>query len=213
MTKEMPLAITISRQLGSGGAFLGQRIAEKMNMLYLDREIIKEVADKLGVTAEHLEWRDEKVSSRWQTIINSLAFTQAEFYSPPDLIMPSDKEIFETESEIISKISQKNSVVVIGRCGSYVLKNHPRHISIFLHADMNFRLKRVQEIYKLSEKEALKFIKSVDVSRARYVHEFTKNDMHDVRQYHLSLDTGVLGMDGAEDVIMNYIHTRFKDLE
>jgi len=76
MEKELPLVITISRQLGSGGALLGQKLAEKMKMLYLDREIIKEVAEKLGILTEDIEWRDERIISEWRSIIKLITSVQ-----------------------------------------------------------------------------------------------------------------------------------------
>ncbi|MEL7659168.1 MAG: cytidylate kinase family protein, partial [Bacillota bacterium] len=99
MVNDYPLVITISRQLGSGGAYLGQKLAEKMNMLYFDREIIKKVAEKLGLITENLEWCDEKVISRWQSIMNSMTYVQNALYSPPEYVIPSSKEIFEAETD------------------------------------------------------------------------------------------------------------------
>ena len=213
MTHELPLVITISRQLGSGGTFLGQRLAEKMKMLYLDREIINKVAEKLGILTKNLEWRDEKIISKWQLIINSLAYAESTLYSSPELGMPPDKEIFKAESDIILKVANENSAVIIGRGSSYILKNHPKHVSIYLHADIEFRKQRIQKLYGISFKDAMKFIESVDKSRAIYIHELTGRDMNDSRQYHLSIDTGVLGLEGSEKVILDYLGARFGDVD
>lgn len=213
MVQDLPLVITISRQLGSGGAFLGQRLAEKMKMLYLDREIINKVAEELGALPKNLEWRDERIISKWQSIINSMAYTESALYSPAEYIMPSDKEIFKAESDIILKIANERSAVIIGRGSSYILKNHPNHASIYLHANVEFRKQRLQEIYGVSSKDAIKSIESTDKFRARYIHELTGHEMNDARQYHLSIDTGVLGLEKAENLIYDYLSTRFGDVE
>lgn len=209
MTQELPFVITISRQLGSGGSYLGQRLASKLNMLYLDREIISDVAEKLGVLAEDLESRDEKLISKWEFILNSLAYAQPEVYTLSEKILPSNKEIFQAEKDIILKVANEKRAVIIGRGGSYILRNHKNHLSIFLHADIGFRMQRLQELYGISSKEAEKSIESVDKSRARFIRELTGSDLYDTRQYHLSIDTGVLGLNGAEDLIINYLNERF----
>ena len=213
MAHELPLVITISRQLGSGGAFLGHRLAEKMKMLYLDREIINKVSEKLGILPNNLEWRDERIISQWQSTINLIAHAKSGLYSPVEYILPADKEIFKAESDIILKIANEKSAVIIGRGSSYILRNHPNHVSIYLHADVEFRKQRLQEIYGVSSKDAIKSIESTDKLRARYIHEFTGHEMNDARQYHLSIDTGVLGLEESENLIYDYLRTRFGDVD
>jgi len=213
MVHELPLVITISRQLGSGGAFLGQRLADKMKMLYLDREIINKAAEELGALPKNLEWRDERIISKWLSIINSMAYAESALYSPAEYIMPSDKEIFKAESDIILKIANERSAVIIGRGSSYILQNHPKHVSIYLYADVEFRKKRLQEIYGVTSEEAIKYIESTDKMRARYIQELTGHEMNDARQYHLSIDTGVLGLEKAENLIYDYLRTRFRDVD
>ncbi|GAB6106059.1 cytidylate kinase-like family protein [Fusibacter bizertensis] len=213
MVQGLPLVITINRQLGSGGAFLGRQLAEKLKMLYLDREIINKVAEELGTLPENLEWRDERIISKWQAIINSIGYSQSVLYSPAEYIMPSDKEIFKAESDIILKIANERSAVIIGRGSSYILQNHPNHVSIYLHANVEFRKQRVQEIYGVSSEDAIKSMESSDKFRARYIHELTGLEMNDARQYHLSIDTGVLGLEKAENLIYDYLRTRFGNVD
>ena len=216
MENESPLVITISRQLGSGGALLGQKLAEKLGMLYLDQKIIKEVAEKLGVLTEDIEWRDERIISEWRSVIKLLASVQPKISYPMfEMAVPnvpvtlSNKELFEAESEIISRVAKEKPAVIIGRCGSYILRNHPKHVSIFLHANIEFRKQNVQEYYGVSDKDAAQIIESADKYRIRYIHEFTGCDMNDARQYHLSIDAGVLGLDGAVNLVSEYIQNRF----
>lgn len=212
MTNELPLVITISRQFGSGGLFLGGRLAETMKMMLLDRQIIDKAAEKMGVQKENLEGRDERITPKWQSIMNSLAYVESTYCIPPEYLIPNDKEIFKVESEIILKVANENPVVIIGRGGGYILRNRPNHISIYLHADVEFRERLIQEQYSISAKEAANYVEAVDKSRTRYVHDITGRDMNDARQYHLSVDTGILGLEGAEKVIMAYLGARFGDI-
>ena len=144
MKKTSPFVITISRQLGSGGAYIGQQLAKNLNIFYADREIIGQAAKQLSVLNEDLESRDEKILSFWQSFIRSFAIAP-DVYVPPQIIAPTDRGLFKTESEIIARIAKERSAVIIGRCGSYILREHPNHVSIFLHGDITFRKGRIQK--------------------------------------------------------------------
>jgi len=208
MSKTSPFAITISRQLGSGGAYLGQRLAARLHILYLDREIIYEAAKKLKVSEDTVASCDEKLTPLPQKLSKSLSTYSIGTYVPPALDMVTDETVHNTESEVIKSIAQERSVVVIGRGGFHVLKSHPRHLSIFLHADIDFRQQRVQKLYDVSERQALKLIESIDKERARYLHAMTGYDWTNALQYQLCLDTSVIGLDKAEEIIMDTVRTR-----
>ena len=212
MTEVLPYVITISRQLGSGGAYLGQRLAFRLNALYLDHEIVRQAAQELKIPEENLAVRDEKVTSRWQAILQSFVDTNSWAYDPPPLDTLNDKNLYKVESDIITRIANQRNAVIVGRGGHYVLHTHPRCLSVFLHAHIHFRQQRVQELYKVSAAEALKLINSIDQDRGYYLKALTGQDWLDARQYHLSLDTGVLGLDKAEDIIIKTLQARFSDV-
>jgi CMP/dCMP kinase len=208
MSKEMPFTITISRQLGSGGAYLGQQLAASLNILYLDREILYHAAQELQISEEDLHARDERVTPRWQSWIETLALGYSPESVHPVIGVPTDQTLFNTESEIIKRISKDRSVVVVGRAGSHILREDPRHLSVFLHADIPFRKPRVQEFHHVSAPEALKLIDSIDRARARYLRVFTGQDWMNAGQYHLCIDTGATGLDKAEDIILTTLKAR-----
>lgn len=212
MDKNVPYVLTISRQFGSGGAYLGQRLATRLNILYLDREILQRSAKELGVPETVLEHRDEKVTPRWKFSLQAMTVATSWIYTPPSLDWVADETLYNTESDIIRHIAQKCSAVIIGRGGHYVLHQHPRCLSILLHANIDFRQQRVQELYQVSAQKALKLIDSIDQERARYLRKLTGHDWTDVRQYHLSLDTSLVGLDKAEDVILATLHARFGNI-
>jgi len=204
MIEKARFAITISRQLGSGGAYIGKQLAEKLNVFYADREIISEAAKQLAVLKEELEARDEKVLSFWQSLLQSYAVAP-DAYMPPQPIVPADQELFKTESEIIERIARERSAVIIGRCGFHVLREHPHHVSVFLHAGMSFRKARLQCLYEITEEIAKKMIAESDAERARYNHKFTGKEWTDVRQYNLAFDTGKVGVDKSVELILQYL--------
>jgi cytidylate kinase len=212
MKETSPFVITISRQIGSGGAYLGKRLASRLNVLYLDREIMSQAAKELKMPVESLESRDEKLTPFWRSLLESYAYVTPTPYVPPPLHMPTDRELYSTESNIITRIAQQHSVVIVGRGGYYVLRQHPRHLSILLHADIAFRQKRVQELYHVSAEEALKLIKSIDKEREHYLRALTGQNCMDARHYHLSIDTSVVGLEKAEEIILATLRARFGDI-
>ncbi len=204
MNTTSTFVITISRQLGSGGAYIGQQLAKELNIYYADREIINETAQKLSMLEDGLKLRDEKLSSFWQSNLQSCMYCSYT-YIPPQIYVPTDRILFEAEAEVIQHIANSNSAVIIGRCGSYILRNHPNHLSIFLHGDADFRKKRIREIYSLNEEEAAKMLSKSDKDRAQYNHALTKKDWTDSRQYDLSIDTSKIGLDNSVKLILQYI--------
>lgn len=209
-----PFVVTISRQLGSGGRFIGERLSSRLNALYLDREIISRAAEKLRVSEEYLEAMDEKNTSFWQSFLLSST------YDSPNLFIPSstpaflsEQDLFQVEREIISHLAEKRMAVIVGRASSYILRDHPRHISLYLYADISVRCERVQQKYNLPVDKALKMIEETDRSRSRYLHNITGVDWNDARQYHFCIDTGALDLPKTENLIIEYLQQRFGPLE
>jgi CMP/dCMP kinase len=202
MKQSSPFVITISRQLGSGGAYLGQKLAKNLNIFYADREIIGQVAKQFSLLEGDLESRDEKISSFWQSYLQSYAFGAPDAYIPPYVIIPTDRELFNAETKIIEHIAKERSAVIIGRCSSHILREHPNHLSVFLHAEITFRINRIQKLYNVSAEVAEKMIVQSDKERALYNHTFTGKDWIDVRQFDISLDTSKIGLDKSFELIL-----------
>ena len=204
MKNTSPLAMTISRQLGCGGAYVGQQLAKKLNVFYADREIIHQAAKRFSVLEEDLKSRDEKKLSFWQSFIRSYAIAP-DTYVKPHIMAPSDHALFKTESEIIARIAKERSAVIIGRCGSYILREHPNHVSLFLHADIAFRKNRIQALYAVSEEVAGNMIAQSDKERALYHRTVTGQRWSDARRYHLTIDTSQIGLDKTVELILKYL--------
>jgi CMP/dCMP kinase len=204
MDRTSLFVIAISRQLGSGGAYIGQNLAKNLNVFYADREIISQAAKQFSMLEEDLESRDEKTISFWDSFFQSFAYI-SEIYVPPQVIGPTDRELFETETEIIKGIAKDRSAVIVGRCSTYILRKHPNHLSIFLHANTTFRNSRVQKLYNVSEEIAGKMITQSDSERDQYYNKFTGKEWTDLRNYDISIDTSKIGLDKSEGLIMKYL--------
>ena len=211
MSEQAPYVITISRQMGSGGGYIGQRVASRLGIQYADREIVRQAAQVFDVPVEAVEPVDEKMTPAWESVLRSFEQGRPEFcYLPSANLPPQDSEFHAAESTVIIHIAKNWSSVIVGRGGYYLLRNRPRHLAVFLYSDVNFRIKRVQEICKVSPKEAAKMIESSDYERKRYLFDTTGVDWADARQYHLSLDTGALGFPLVEEIIIDCLNAHIK---
>jgi cytidylate kinase len=204
MNKNSLFVITISRQLGSGGSYLGQKLAKNLNVFYADREIINQAAKQFSILEEELESREERKNSFLESFFQSFTYT-SEVYLLPQIIGPTDRELFNAETEIIKRIVKDRSAVIIGRCSTHIFCGHPNHVSIFLHGNIKFRNGRVQELYHVSKETAGKMIAQSDKERAIYYQTFTGKEWTDLRQYDLCIDTSKIGFEKSEALIMNYL--------
>jgi len=205
--------ITIGRQLGSGGALMGKRISEHFGFRYIDREILVAASEVLNIPKENLEWVEEKNFSIWGAFLQANVYDMQ--YVPEEWYMPTSRQLFETQTKIIEKAIEESSSVVVGRCGSYLFENHPKHVSIFFHADLETRIKRLEASGKLAlfGSDAKKAIEKEDKDRGRYYNAYTGRKWLDLTNYDLCIDSGVMGEDQITDIIVEYMYVRFPELK
>jgi len=206
MEKTKSFVITISRQLGSGGAYIGQQLAKDLNIFFADREIITKAAKRLSTLEENLELREERTLSFWESFMKTTYNAHGVYMAPTAPILDfTDNELFAVESDVMKHIVDESSAVIIGRCGFDVLRQHPNHVSIFMHANKEFRNDRIQNLYNVSHEDAEKMIDKSDKARAVYCKTFTEKEWADARNYDISIDTGNLGIDKTTEFLLNYI--------
>ncbi|MBU0992531.1 MAG: cytidylate kinase-like family protein [Proteobacteria bacterium] len=206
MTTPLPFQITIARQPGSGGAELGRRIACRMGLGYLDRQILQHAAEELKMTEADLAHREERIKSFWIRLIETFSTTCPEYIistTPPPPIISDDK-LIEAEKRVLLQLAAQGSCVIVGRCGFHVLGGQARLLNIFIHAPRRFRIERLIKFYGAdSETIASQLIDSMDLDRKRYVERLTKKSWYDARNYHLSIDMSQMGFDAAEETIVS----------
>ncbi len=206
MNRSKSSVITISRQIGSGGAYIGKKLAQKLDIYYADREILNKAAQQLSVLERDIEQREEKLQSFWETYFQMSRYATDVFLNPI-LIQPNSLDLFNAEAEIIRRLATEQPAVIIGRCGFHILRDLPNKVSIFLHANVDFRKNRIQEVFNVSEKEALEMITRVDKERAQFIEEYTGKKWNDARLFDLCIDTGILGVDKSVDLLINYLES------
>ena len=203
-----PIAVTISRQFGAGGARIGRQLAERLGYRYLDQEILRRVAGRVRQEAEALSDREERLSSLWETALQIFAIGAPEAtYPPSSLCHPvSDRELFDLEAEVIGEVAARENAVIVGRGGFWVLRNHPRLVSVFLHGERGIRSATIRSLYGLSStKEALAWVERCDRARARYLKAMTGVEWPAAGNFQICLDTGRVSDAAAVDMIVRLV--------
>jgi cytidylate kinase len=197
--------ITISRQMGSGGSYIGQVIAKRLGLKYVDREVLHLAAKEFGYDEETIVARSERVTSFWERVLGGLSFGGPDaHYHPPPLGNFSDRELFEKQTQILKRIAGQEDCVVVGWAGVFLLPRHRGMFSAFCHAPKSFRVKRLMSIYKgLTEEKARALIAESDRTRELYFEEMTRHDWMCARNYNLSIDTSLQPLDDIAELIID----------
>ena len=204
MNKNEKFVITINRELGSGGRTVGRKLAEKLNVEFYDKTLIRELTEKFNLTIEEVEKMKGNSRSWWINFVNKISVTPTG-QVPAKLDIPTTEEMFKVETEILKGIADIASCVVAGRSGFYVFRDEPNSMSILIQASMPFRIERVMRKQNLTEDEARKTIEKVDKMRENYVQKYTKTSRYDTRNYDLVISADGKTEDEIVELIMEYI--------
>ena len=205
MTKD--LVITIGRQFGSGGRQIGKLLSEKLGIPYYDKEILTEAAKDSGICEEIFEEHDEKPT---RSLLFSLVtgmqnhMSSGAFY----MDMPLNHRIFLAQFDASRRIADEGPCVIVGRCADYVLRDNPDAVSIFVKADMPSKIDRAVKYYGIEADKAEDRIRKADKQRASYYNYYATATWGDVENYDLVVDTGVLGVEGAVELIAKFLELR-----
>ena len=207
-----PFVITISREVGSGGGTVARKLAEKLNVNYISKQLMQALEERFNLTPasiEHLKstkknWFTdlfEQVAPNPKAPIRVGGYT----YSREVLEAVTVQDIYDAEVEILNAIADEGSCVIAGRSAFFVLKDRPNKVDIFITASKEARVKRIMEKQGLSREDALHVIKTIDEGRDNYVKRFTGISRYDMRNYDLLLDMDYLTEDEAVDTILEFI--------
>lgn len=174
--------ITINRLYGSNGRQLGQILAQELGIHYYDKELIRIASEKKGIPYDELLKVDEKRASQWRYPVEDPMQMQPQYR-----FFPMNDVLFQTESEIIESLAEKEDCVIIGRCANHILKD--KCSSVFIHAPFEYRVKTVMNRLDRTEKSARSMIRKIDKERRSYYEYFTDERWLDMSQYDLCIDS------------------------
>jgi cytidylate kinase len=202
--------VTISRQLGSGGAYVGQVIARRLGLRYVDREVLHLAAQALDVEDAAVEASDERLTSFWERLLGGITFLAPEApYTPPPARTFSDEELFHKQVDALRLIAAREDCVIVGHGGAFVLPRHRRTVNLYFHAPLKFRVRRLMEVYNLAEpQEAGRMIKESDEMRRRYFARMTDVDWTCADNYHLCIDTSIYPLPELAERLIRFVERK-----
>ncbi len=195
---------TIGREFGSGGKAVGEKLAERLGIKLYDKELLQQAAKDSGFCEEIFENHDEKPTNSFLYSLVMDTYSVSGYSAAPFLDMPLNHKVFLAQFETIKKIAEAESCVIVGRCADYALADNPDCINIFIHADMDIRVRNVCKSLNVTENKARDIINKTDKQRASYYNYYTSKKWGDSKSYNLSLDAGKLGIDNCVEMILKY---------
>lgn len=195
----METVITISRQYGSGGRFIGRKLAEALGIPFYDKELITMAAEESGMSKELFEKADEKAGSSLLYTLSMNSYLLHGMAGVPDL--PLNDKVFLIQSEMIRKVADKGPCVIVGRCADYVLREKENCLNVYIYSDLDDRVARATTYYGLSPERAREQMQKMDKKRASYYNFYTNLKWGRAENYDLSLNSAKVGIDGCVDVI------------
>ncbi len=204
----MNTIITIGRQFGSGGHQIGTELAKEFGIPCYDKELLEKAAKDSGLSKELFESQDEKPTGSFLFSLVMDTYSSSRFPSGLYSDMPLNQKIFLAQFEAIKKIADQGPCVMIGRCADYALEYNERCLSVFIHAPLETRIKRISQLFDISVSKAKDRIIKTDKSRASYYNYYTSKKWGDMESYNLSIDTGMYGINGAVDLIKKAVEIK-----
>lgn len=205
------IIITIGRLNGSGGREIGETLARELGISFYDKQLIQLAAQKCGIQ-EDIAMESE------ETATNSLLYSLSmggSLWSGRSMLeseLPITDRLFIAQSGIIKNISGNESCVIVGRCADDVLRSDINCINVFVHADVKFRLNRVEGLKDLSDDRALKELKRMDKKRGSYYNYFTDKKWGDMENYTICASSSQLGIRGVVDMIKSVYEKKTQEL-
>lgn len=199
--------ITIGREFGSAGREIGYKVAEAFGIKLYDKEMLARAAKESGICEEIFETHDEKPTNSF--LYSLVMDTYSMGYSGNTYTdMPINHKVFLAQFDAIKKIADEGPCILVGRCADYVLESYKNVVSVFIHADMNARIRRIARIYDLTDAKAKDLIIKTDKKRSSYYNYYTNKKWSDAESYELCLTSSELGIEGTAKAIIDYVRLK-----
>ena len=190
------IVITISREYGSGGRYIGRLVADKLGIKFYDKEFIGKLAEQTGLSEEYIESNEQKR--------DALDAINSGYYSS----LSNADDLFIKEAELVKEIASQESCVIIGRCADFTLRERKDVLKVFIYSDIENKIKRVTEIYGVNKANAQKEIKKINKLRANHYKHYTERDWNNSENYDICINSDYLGVEKAADLICEIVQTK-----
>lgn len=189
--------ITISREFGSGGHFIGEEVAKKLGMKYYDKDIIGQIAEQSGFSPDYIREHAE-LSPKKGLFAYAFAGRDSTGKSVEDLV-------YEAQRKVILEIAEKESCVIIGRNADFILRERADVLNVFIHGDLHEKTERICKLYSVKEAEAVKMMADIDKRRMTNYNFYTDQKWGMAGNYTLSLNSSQLGYDKCQKLILDCV--------
>ena len=185
------IVITLSREYGSGGRYIGKLIAQKLGIKLYDKEFIMKVAEETGLSEQYIKENEQKR--------NVLDVLNNGYYSD----LNNSDELFVKEAELIKDVSSKEPCVIVGRCADQILKDNKNVLKVFIYSDMEDKINRAVKYYGMDKKKAEKEIARIDKLRGNHYKYYTSKEWKDFSNYDICINSDKVGVEKAADLIID----------
>ena len=185
----MPRIITIAREYGSGGRLIAQKVAQKVGLVYYDNEVIDLAAREMGMDVDAIRKVAEQKSSSFMYSMSSSAFS-----------LPLNDQVFVMQSKIIRHLANHDSCIIVNGCADYILEDYDDVLSIFIHAPLESRIRRVKEDYQEVHDDYKKYVTKRDKGRSNYYNYYTTKKWGHLKNFDLTINSD-LGIDEVATII------------
>ena len=186
--------ITISREFGSGGRFIGEEVAKKLGIAYYDKNIINQIAEKSGLSPDYIQ-ENAELSPKKGLFAYALAGRDITGKSVEDMV-------YEAQRKVILDLAEKEPCVIIGRNADFILKDRDDVLNVFIHGDMPEKIQRITRLYNVGEQEAVKMMADTDKRRMANYNFYTEQKWGKASNYTLCLNSSEIGYDKCEAIII-----------
>ena len=198
--------VTISREFGSGGRTIAKSVAEKLGYAYYDRELVDKLAVETGFAPEYIE--EESEYSRSKSFLSYIFSVSAPHNAagiPMNTMngMTASDYLWTVQHNIIKELAEKGDCVIVGRCADYILRERTDTLNVFIHASKDFRADRIVRLYGETDTEPYKRLEEKDTKRRIHYKHYTDRVWGTAQNYHISLDSSLLGIDYCADLIVD----------
>ena len=193
--------ITISREYGSGGRIIGQRLAQELGIAFYDNELITMAASQTGMSEDFLKKTEERAN-------HSLRFSLS-YLGNLSYTMPLNDKVFIAQSQIIRELAEKGPCVIVGRCADFILGERENVLRLYVHAPFEYCVKKAMEVHaSFGEEEARRYIRRIDKYRRDYYRYFTGRDWNAAENYDLCINSSMLGWDKCVALVKAYLEIK-----
>lgn len=190
------IVITISREYGSGGRYIGKLVAEKLGIQLYDKQFVEKLAEDTGLSEKYIEDNEQKRT--FLEILNN------GYYSG----LNNSDDLFIKESELIGEVADKESCVIVGRCADFILKDKENVLKIFIDSSLQDKINRATEYYNLDKNKAQKEIKRINKLRENHYKYYTEREWKDPSNYDICINSDSLGIENAANLICELVNKK-----